>query len=92
MAINIHCLSQCSFLVLLRHDCIGRMMKLARRHLDDPERLVELEKQLEEHMNELIAEAADAGYSTAEMLMVFKLVCDRQHTALSQDPDPAEDQ
>lgn len=66
-------------------------MKLARRHLEDPERLVELELHLEEHMNELLAEASDAGYSTAEVLMAFKIVCDRQHTALAEDPDPAED-
>ena len=66
-------------------------MILARRALEDPNRLVELEQQLETHMSELAAEAADAGYSSAEVLMAFKVVCERQHAALAADPDPAED-
>jgi hypothetical protein len=66
-------------------------LKLAHRALGHPERLVELEQQLERHMSELMAEAADAGYSTAEVLMAFKVVCDRQHMALAEDPDPADD-
>jgi hypothetical protein len=66
-------------------------MNLARRGLDDPERLVELEQQLEAHMAEVLAEAADAGYSSAEVLMAFKVVCERQHHALAEDPDPADD-
>lgn len=66
-------------------------MKLARRSLDDPHRLVKLEQQLEQHMSEVLAEAADARYSSAEVLMAFKLVCERQHRALELDPDAAED-
>jgi hypothetical protein len=66
-------------------------MKLARRPLEDPNRLVELEQQLEAHMSELVAGAADVGYSSAEVLMAFKVVCERQHAALMADPDPAED-
>lgn len=66
-------------------------MKLARRHLNDPDRLVELEHQLEAHMRELLAETADAGYSAAEVLMAFKVVCERAHLALAEDPDPADD-
>jgi hypothetical protein len=66
-------------------------MNLARRSLDDPERLVELEQQLEAHMSEVLAEAADAGYSSAEVFIAFKLVCERQHYALAEDPDPADD-
>ena len=66
-------------------------MKLARRVLSDPQRLVELEQQLETQMTEILAEAADAGYSTAEVLMAFKIVCDHQHHALAEDPDPADD-
>jgi len=66
-------------------------MKLARRMPDDPERLVELERQLENHISETLAEAADAGYSTAEVLMALKLICERQYTAIAEDPDPAED-
>lgn len=66
-------------------------MKLARRGLEDPNRLVELEQQLETHMSEVLAEAADAGYSSAEVLMAFKVVCERQHAALAVDPDPADD-
>lgn len=66
-------------------------MKLARRALDDPERTVELERELETHMNELMAEATDAGYSPGEVLIAFKIVCERQYTALVEDPDPADD-
>jgi len=66
-------------------------MNLARKPLEDPQRLVELEQQLEAHMSEVLAEAADAGYSSAEVLMAFKIVCERQHAALSEDPDPADD-
>jgi hypothetical protein len=66
-------------------------MKLARLALSDPQRLVELERQLEEHMGEVLAEASDVGYSAAEVLMAFKIVCERQHKALIEDPDPAED-
>lgn len=66
-------------------------MKLARRNLEDPNRLVELEQQLETHMSEVLAEAADAGYSSAEVLIAFKVVCERQHAALTADPDPADD-
>ena len=66
-------------------------MKLARRMPDDPERLVELERQLENHISETLAEAADAVYSTAEVLMALKLICERQYTAIAEDPDPAED-
>ena len=66
-------------------------MKIARRTLEDPNRLVELEQQLESNMSEVLAEAADAGYSSAEVLMAFKLVCERQHAALTADLDPADD-
>ena len=66
-------------------------MYLARRQLQDPQRLVDLEQQLEAQMTETLAQAADAGYSAAEVLMVFKVVCERQHKALSEDPDPADD-
>lgn len=70
---------------------LGNEMKLQRPALDDPDRMVELERQLEDQMSELLAEAADAGYSMAEVLMAFKVVCDRQHQVLSEDPDPADD-
>ena len=63
-------------------------MKLARRKVDDPERLIELEQQLHAQMDELLAEAADAGYSTAEVLTAFKTVCERQHTASAKDLHP----
>ncbi|RYG65857.1 hypothetical protein EON80_16550, partial [bacterium] len=66
-------------------------MKLARRALEDPNRLVELEQQLENHMSEVLAEAADAGYSSAEVLIALKVVCERLHAALTADPNPADD-
>jgi hypothetical protein len=66
-------------------------MKLGRRPLQDPNRLVELEQQLEAHMSDVIAEAADAGFSSAEVLMALRVVCERQHVALSADPDQSDD-
>lgn len=65
-------------------------MQLARRGLDDPSRLVELEQQLEAETAMLAAEAVDAGYSMAEVLVALKIVCDRQHAALKADPDLAD--
>jgi hypothetical protein len=65
------------------------LLNLAQRSLGDPQRLVVLEQQLEAHMGEILSEAADAGYSTAEVLMAFRVVCDRQRTALAEDPDAA---
>lgn len=67
-------------------------MKLARRSLDDPERLVELEDQLDSHISEVLAEAANAGYSTAEVLIALKIVCERQYMALLEGADAADDQ
>lgn len=66
-------------------------MQLARRSLNDPERLIERERSLDAHIVELIAEAADAGYSTAEVLIALRMVCEHQHSALAEDPDPADD-
>lgn len=66
-------------------------MKLGRRPLQDPNRLVELEQQLEAHMSDVIAEAADAGFSSAEVLMALRVVCERQDVALSADPDQSDD-
>ena len=63
------------------------MMHLARRALHDPERLVELEQQLDVYMSELMAQADDAGYSNVEMLMALKMGSERRYTALIEDPD-----
>jgi hypothetical protein len=66
-------------------------MQFSRPDMDDPERLVMLEHELGGLTVELIADAADAGYSTAEFLMAMKMVCERQYSALAEDPDPADD-
>jgi len=58
--------------------------KLQRCALDDPHQLVDLERQPEDPVTEVLAEAADTGYSMAEVLIAFNLVCDRQHDALSE--------
>jgi hypothetical protein len=66
-------------------------MKLARHGLDDPQRLVELEQQLEEQIVETIAQAGDVGYSAAEVLIALTLVCKRPYTAQTEYPDPVDD-
>jgi hypothetical protein len=66
-------------------------MKLARRSLDDPERLRELKEQLDLHLSEVLAEATDAGYSTREVLQALSGLCAHHHKLLEADPDPADD-
>lgn len=66
-------------------------MKLARRALDDPDRLIELRDQLNTHLSELLAEATDAGYSTREVLEALSGLCTHQRKLLQEDPDPADD-
>ena len=66
-------------------------MKLARRALDDPERMNELRRQLDAQLAEILAEATDAGYSTREVIDAMSGLCSDHHTLLSEDPDPADD-
>ena len=66
-------------------------MKLARRALDDPERMTELREQLDMQLSEMLAEATDAGYSTREVLDALSGLCKNQHARLEGDPDPADD-
>ena len=66
-------------------------MKLARRALDDPERMKELRHQLDAQLAEMLAEATDAGYSTREVIEALSGLCAYHHTLLSEDPDPADD-
>ena len=66
-------------------------MKLARRALDDPERKTELEAALDDRVSELIAEANDAGYSTAEAMEALQVVVKNQVVIAGEDPDPAND-
>jgi hypothetical protein len=95
MAPGLSWISWRSVPVLLRHPFAHRLealtMKLARHGLDDPQRLVELEQQLEEQIVETIAQAGDAGYSAAEVLIALKLVCERPYTAQMEYPDPVDD-
>ena len=42
-------------------------MKLARRALDDPERMNELKRQLDAQLGEMLAEATAARYATREV-------------------------
>lgn len=80
-----------SYLLVLISSRKGRQLEFHRHDLNDPDRLVALEHALDSHATELIADAAEAGYSTAEVLMALKMVCERQYAALAEDPDPAED-
>ena len=66
-------------------------MKLARRALNDPQRLVELKQQLDAQLTEMLAEATDAGYSTREVIEALSGLCAHQHKLLSEDPDPDDD-
>lgn len=66
-------------------------MKLARRALDDPERKTELEAALDDRVSELIAEANDAGYSTAEAMDALQAVVKNQAVITGGDPDTADD-
>lgn len=67
------------------------MMKLARRSLSDPQRVIELKDALSARISELVAEAVDAGYSTREALVALTAAVEDQETLLERDPDPADD-
>ncbi|UVC08229.1 hypothetical protein IHQ71_24240 [Rhizobium sp. TH2] len=66
-------------------------MKLARRALDDPDRKTELHAALDDRVSELLAEANDAGYSTAEAMDALQAVVKNQSVIAGEDPDPADD-
>lgn len=66
-------------------------MKLARRAIDDPERLRELEASLDDKISELLAEANDAGYGTDEATAALLKVVNNQVVISDHDPDPADD-
>lgn len=66
-------------------------MKLARRAIDDPERLRELEASFDDKVSELLAEANDAGYGTEEATAALLKVVKNQAIIASEDPDPAAD-
>lgn len=66
-------------------------MKLARRAIDDPERIRELEASFDDRVSELLAEANDAGYATAEATRALLKVVQNQVAISNEDPDPADD-
>lgn len=66
-------------------------MKLARRALNDPDRINDLEQEMNDRVTELLGEATDAGYSTAEALAALAAVVATQNMILREDPDPADD-
>lgn len=66
-------------------------MKLARKALDNPDRMLELEESLDGEVAELIAEAEDAGYSAKESIKAMESVLRNQGYALGEHPDPADD-
>lgn len=57
---------------------------------NDAERLEVLEEQLEAQMIANLALAADAGYSTEEVLQALKTVYGRQYRSLFGDIKPAD--
>jgi hypothetical protein len=66
-------------------------MKLARRAIDDPERLRELEASFDDKVSELLAEANDAAYGTDEATAALLKVVKNQAIIVSKDPDPTAD-
>jgi hypothetical protein len=66
-------------------------MKLARRAIDDPARIRELEAAFDDRVSELLAEANDAGYSGTEAMVALKKVVTNQAAISDEDPDPADD-
>lgn len=66
-------------------------MKLARRAIDDPERIRELEASFDDRVSELLAEANDAGYGSAEATKALLKVVQNQARISDEDPDPADD-
>jgi hypothetical protein len=66
-------------------------MKIARRALNDLDRKAELQAALDDHVSELLAEANDAGYSTAEVIDALQAVVKNQALIAGEDPDPADD-
>lgn len=66
-------------------------MKLARRATDDPERIRELEATFDDRVSELLSEANDAGYSTAEATRALLKVVQNKAVISDADPDPADD-
>lgn len=46
---------------------------------------------MDDRLSELVAEANDAGYSTAEAIEAILLVAQNQAHIASEDPDPADD-
>lgn len=66
-------------------------MKLARRAIDDPERFRELEASFDDKISELLAEANDAGYGSAEATGALLKVVQNQVAISDEDPDPADD-
>ena len=66
-------------------------MKLARRAIDDPKRVRELEASFDDRVSELLAEANDAGYATAEATRALLKVVQNQVAISNEEPDPADD-
>lgn len=66
-------------------------MKLARRAMDDPERIQELEASFDDKVSELLAEANDAGYGSGEAMAALQKVVRNQAAISEHDPDPADD-
>lgn len=66
-------------------------MKLARRSIDDPERIRELEASFDDKVSELLAEANDAGYGVQEAISALQQVVNNQSAIAASDPDPADD-
>jgi hypothetical protein len=66
-------------------------MKLARHATDDPERIRDLEAAFDERVSELLAEANDAGFGSAEAMVALQKVVKNQAVISEADPDPADD-
>jgi hypothetical protein len=66
-------------------------MKLARKAMDDPDRGLELEEHMDIDITELLAKAADAGYTEEEAITAILNVAKYQSYVHGWKPDPLDD-
>jgi hypothetical protein len=66
-------------------------MKLARMPTDNPDRALELEKHMDIDITELLAKAADAGYSEEDAIIAILNVAKYQSYVHGWRPNPKDD-
>jgi hypothetical protein len=66
-------------------------MKLARKAADNPDRALELEEHIDIDITELLAKAADAGYTEEEAITPILNVAKYQSYIHGWQPEPGDD-